>query len=114
MKTLIAAAVIAVSSTAALAQDAASPLFPVKFGGEVAYDVENAQVDVEVGPSLTLGQFGLSPTVIAHYNADDSVKWDGIKIEATYEVVPELTVFGNVTSAEFEYENAQVGVRFQF
>ena len=112
MKTLIVAAAIAFTSTAALAQEAS--LLPVPVLGEVGWDVENETLGMEVGTELSLGGFGIAPSIIGHYNSADSVAWDGLKVEGTYGVGRNLTLFGNVTTNEFKYENATVGVRFNF
>ena len=112
MKTLIVAAAIAFTSTAAFAQEAT--LLPVPVVGEVGWDVENENLGMEVGTELSIGAFGIAPSILGHYNSGDSLAWDGLKVEGTYGIGRNLTLFGNVTTNEFEYENATVGVRFNF
>ena len=111
MKSLIVATALALTSTAALAQDAG---LPVPVLGEVAWDVENETLGVEAGTEFYFGDFALAPSALMHYNDADSFNWDGLKVEATYGVTNNFTLFGNVTTDRFEYENAAVGVRFNF
>ena len=103
---ILASALVLTTSTAFAAEIGAS--------AELAYSIENEQVNLDVGPDVYFGNIGLAPRVNAHWNSDDSFTFDGLSIEATYGLGNGLTLFGNVDTNEFEYSDAQVGVRFQF
>ena len=108
MKSVILASALVLSASSAFALDLGA-------SAEIAYSVENEQVDLNVGPDVFLGSsIILAPRVNAHWNADDSLTFEGLSIEATYGLGNGLTLFGNVDTNEFEYSDAQIGVRFQF
>jgi hypothetical protein len=108
MKFLLSTVAAATLATSAFA----NPYLGVS--GEAAYSVENEAVALEAGPDLAFGDFAVAPRLYATANTD-GLTFDGVSVEAAYGLSNAVHVFGAVQAdADMAYEDAQVGVRFEF
>lgn len=108
MKFLLATVAAATLATTA----SANPYLGVS--GEAAYSVENEAVALEVGPDLAFGDFAVETRLYATANSND-LTFDGVSVEAAYGLSNAVHVFGAVQADEdMAYEDAQIGVRFEF
>lgn len=107
MKTAILATAFALTSTVAMAEG---------LGGsaEIEYSIENDNFAMEAGPDLSVGGLAIAPRAYASIN-DSVISFDGVGIEAAYGLTANVTVYGAAqTDGDWEYSDAQVGVRFSF
>ena len=113
MKTfLIAGAVVAFTSTAALSQEAGKTL---TIDGDVSYSVEKQLFTTEVGPTTSL--MGLTIEPRAHMTMDNDLdfKFIGVSTKATYGLSSNMDVYATITAdKDFKYEDINVGVAFSF
>jgi hypothetical protein len=89
---------------------------PSYFGvsGEAAYSVENEAVALEIGPDLAFGDFAFEPRLYGSADTD-GLAFEGVSVEASYGLSNAVSVFGTVYADEdMSYEDAHVGVRFEF
>ena len=105
----VAATITAFAATSAVAEGG--------LGGsaQVEYSIENETWAMEAGPDLTLGGVAIAPRAYASI-ADSIISFDGVGVEAEYSIgTSGLSVYGAAqTDGDFEYSDAQVGVRFNF
>lgn len=113
MKTfLLATAATFVLSTSAFAEGL---LGNAGGSAEVEYSIENKTFSMEAGPDLNMNNFAISPRTYASVDADNTISFDGVGVEVAYGVTSNVAVYGAVQSNEdFKYDDAQVGVRFNF
>ena len=113
MKTFtIAAAITAMTVTAASAEGLLAGL-----GGsaEAEYSIENETFSMEAGPDFAFNGFSIAPRAYGSVDANNTVHFDGVGVEAAYGVTRNLSVYGAVQADnDFKYDDAQVGVRFNF
>jgi hypothetical protein len=106
---LAAATITAFAATGAAAEG-------LGFGGsaEVEYSIENDNWAMEAGPDLALGGISIEPRAYASIN-NSTISFDGVGVEAAYGLTANVTVYGAAqTDGDWEYSDAQVGVRFSF
>jgi hypothetical protein len=113
MKTiLLATAATFVLSSSAFAEGLLGGL-----GGsaQVEYSVENSTFSMEAGPDLSMGSVMISPRVYSSIDSNQTIGFDGVGVEAVYGINKNMSVYGAVqANGDIEYEDAQVGVRFNF
>ena len=110
MKTTILATTFALAASCAFAED----IF-IGAGGQVEYSVEGQKFEMEVGPTMTLGNIGVAPKLLSSVDNDVDFNFEGVELEATFGLSDTLELYG-VASADkdFDYEDLKLGVRFQF
>lgn len=104
---LAAATITAFAATGAVAEG---------LGGsaEVEYSIENETWAMEAGPDLAVGGIAIAPRAYASI-ADSVISFDGVGVEAAYGLTSNVTLYGAAqTDGDWEYSDAQVGVRFSF
>jgi hypothetical protein len=112
MKNVILAAA---TITAFAATGAAAEGLGIGVSGEVEYSVENENFAMEVGPDFEMAGIAIAPRAYASYNSNTDFSFDGVGVEAAYGVSANISVYGAVqTDGDWEYSDAQVGVRFNF
>lgn len=110
MKAIFVAATI----TAMAATGAAAEGLGIGGSAEVEYSIENEAFAMEAGPDLSFAGVAIAPRAYASI-ANSEISFDGVGVEAEYEVRWGLSVYGAVqTDGDWEYSDAQVGVRFSF
>jgi hypothetical protein len=109
MKTLIiATAMVAGLSTASFAEG-------LSFGGAAEYQVEAEKFETTIGTRYAMGDITFSPSVTASYTNADKFTIDGVDFTASYTLTENLAVYGKVEAdKDFKYEEATVGVAFNF
>jgi len=88
--------------------------FALPVVGEISWDVGAERMGAELGTEFTYNSLTLRPLVVGHYNSVDSLAWDGFRFEVQYDLSRSAYLFGEITTDEFSYDNAVVGVRFNF
>ena len=113
MKTfLLATAATFVLSTSAFAEGL---LGNIGGSAEAEYSIENKTFSMEAGPDFAFGGVSLAPRAYGSVDANNTVHFDGVGVEAAYGVTRNLSVYGAVQADnDFKYDDAQVGVRFNF
>ena len=104
----VAATITAFAATNAVAEGG--------LGGsaEVEYSIENETWAMEAGPDLAVGGIAIAPRAYASI-ADSVISFDGVGVEAAYGLTSNITLYGAAqTDGDWEYSDAQVGVRFSF
>lgn len=82
---------------------------------QVEYSVENSSFTMEAGPDLSMGGVMISPRLYSSIDSNQTIGFDGVGVEAEYGINKNMSVYGAVqANGDIEYEDAQVGVRFQF
>lgn len=113
MKTiLLATAATFVLSSSAFAEGLLGGL-----GGsaQVEYSIENSAFAMEAGPDLSMGGVMISPRVYGSIDSNQTIGFDGVGVEAEYGVNQNMSVYGAVQAdGDIKYQDAQVGVRFNF
>jgi len=112
MKTFtIAAAITAMTVTAASAEGL---LGGIGGSAQAEYSLENSNIALEAGPDLSIAGFSIAPRAYAAIE-DTDVTFEGLGVEAEYGLTSNLSVYGAVQAdGDFDYSDAQVGVRFNF
>lgn len=111
MKNVILAAA---TITAFAATGVAAEGMGVGGSAEVEYSIENNNFAMEAGPDLSVGGLAVAPRAYASIT-DSVISFDGVGIEAAYGLTANVTVYGAAqTDGDWEYSDAQVGVRFSF
>lgn len=113
--TIVAATATALTLAACTADEAAAEGLDMTVNGEVEYSIENENFAMEVGPDFAVGDFTIAPRAYASYNNDTNFDFNGVGVEAEYGLNGNVAVYGAIqTDGDFEYDDAQVGVRFKF
>lgn len=82
---------------------------------EAEYSIENETFSMEAGPDFAFRGFSIAPRAYGSVDANNTVHFDGVGVEAAYDVTRNLSVYGAVQAdGDLEYSDAQVGVRFNF
>ena len=111
MKNVILAAA---TITAFAATGVAAEGMGIGGSAEVEYSIENQTWAMEAGPDLSVGGIAVAPRAYASI-ADSVISFDGVGVEATYGLTANVSVYGAAqTDGDWEYSDAQVGVRFSF
>lgn len=110
--TLSAASLAAITLAACAAEEAAAE--GIGGSAQVEYSVESETFSMEAGPDLTLGDFTVGPRAYASVT-DSVISFDGVGGEAEYDLGSGLSAYAATQfDGDFDYTDAQVGVRFSF
>ena len=109
MKTLIIATAMAASlSTSAFAGG-------LTFGGSAEYQVEAEKFETTVGAAYGMGDITVAPAVTLYYTSADELTFDSVEVTVSYTLTENLAVYGTVEAdSDFDYQEATVGVAFNF
>jgi gamma-glutamyl phosphate reductase len=105
---IIASAIVAASASTAFADG-------LRWGGATEYQVEAEKFETTFGARYTVGAVTLSPTVTAYYTQAEKFEVESVDFKASYTINENLAVYGKLEGdADFNYEEATVGVAFNF
>lgn len=108
MKTLVVAAAIALTTTAASAQDLA-------YVGSVEYAFEAEAVSLDFGAAMNVGNITVNPMLNAEYTSANDLDFTGVTLGVGYALTSNVGLYGSVeTDGDFDYEEATMGVSFSF
>lgn len=108
MKTFAFVAALAVSATAATANDLAVI-------GYTQYEIEAERFETGIGIDYTLDRFSFSPVLKVADAPGQSLDFDGVDIGVSYQFTNAVIGYTQVEfNGDFDYQEMTVGVFFRF
>jgi len=108
MKTLAFVAALAVSATAASANDR-------NVIGYTQYEIEAERFETGIGVDYTIDRFSFSPILKVADAPGQSLDFDGVDFGVAYQFTDAVNGYTKVEfNGDFDYEEMTVGVSFRF